>query len=299
MSALLTFALLALGAASPFRPDAQAIFKDCQPIQNASRGRFYGCPDWNSSITALPGNLSMGGHELEFVRSSTRASLPGEAHEEGKIKLKGGDFPALVFVPADKSGAAEFGFAEATISASKRGLRLVTCVSQTDGKEQRRRCKRALEYLVVHGPPDGADIDAPAPPLGEPAILSHRLEVPAGCQVDLANEVAGRIHCDSSMLSWNAIEKQLVPSTKRWLDELIPALIRAAGGGFAVEHLPCKVEGEPANCGRLTKQGTSDPPFRMYVGTAVVADHAVMVACGFLDEGGGFPPVCNNTLSLP
>src|SRR5215475_9268157 len=129
MSALLTFALLALGAASPFRPDAQAIFKDCQPIQNASRGRFYGCPDWNSSITALPGNLSMGGHELEFVRSSTRASLPGEAHEEGKIKLKGGDFPALVFVPADKSGAAEFGFAEATISASKRGVRLGTGVS--------------------------------------------------------------------------------------------------------------------------------------------------------------------------
>src|SRR5215475_9268158 len=84
----------------------------------------------------------------------------------------------------------------------------------------------------------------PESPLGEPAILSHRLEVPAVCQVDVANEVAGRIHCDSSMLSWNAIEKQLVPSTKRWLDELIPALIRAAGGGFAVEHLPCKVEGE-------------------------------------------------------
>src|SRR5262249_13188063 len=233
-----------------------------------------GCPDWNSSITALPGNLSMGGHELEFVRSSTRASLPGEAHEEGKIKLKGGDFPALVFVPADKSGAAEFGFAEATMTASKRGLRLVTCVSQTDGKEQRRRCKRALEYLVVHGPPDGADIDAPAPPLAEPAILSPRLQVPAACHVDVANEVAGSIHCDLSMRGCNAMERQLVPATNRGLVELIAALIRVAGGGFAVEHLPCKVGAEPASGGRLTKQGASDPPFRMYGGTAVVADHA-------------------------
>ena len=298
MSAFALFALLTLGAASPFRADAQQTFKDCQASANGPNGRFYGCPDWNSSITALPGNSSMGGHELELVRSSTRATLPGEVREAGQIKLKGGDFPALVFVPADKAGAAAFGFAEATMKASPRGLRLVTCISQTDGKEQRRRCKKALEYLVVHGTPDGANIDTPASS-GQPAILSHRLEVPAGCKVDIANEVAGRIQCDSSMLSWNTIEKRLVPSTKRWLDELIPALVTTAGGGFTVEHLPCKVEGELANCGRLTKQGISDPPFSIYAGTTVVGDHAVMVACGFLDEHAGFPPVCNNTLSLP
>src|SRR5215471_13503055 len=217
MSVLLASALLALGAASPFRPDAQAIFKDCQPIQNASHGRFYGCPDWNSSITNLPGKASKGGHELDLVRSSMRAALPGELREERQVKLTGGNLPALVFVPADKVAAATFGFAEATIKTSPPGLRLVSCVSQTDGKEQRQRCRRALEYLLKHGTPDGVDIDAPAP-VGEPAILSHRLEVPAGCKVDIANEVAGRIQCNSSMFSWNTIEKRLVPSTKRWLD---------------------------------------------------------------------------------
>ncbi len=203
-------------------------------------------------------------------------------------------------MPANRAGKAGFGFAEATLNTSTHRLRLVSCVSKTDGKNQRERCRKALEYLLTHGTPDGADIDASAA-VGQPAILSHRLEVPAGCRLVDANEYVGRIQCDTSMstLAWNTVEKHLVPSTKRWLEETVPVMMKIDGGGFAVENLPCRLEGQSGTCARLTRQGgTAKPTFRIYVGTAVLADYAVMVTCAFAGETATFPPVCNNTLSL-
>ena len=297
MLGLMTAAFLALNVESPFRTDAQEVFSGCQASQNGPNGRFYGCPDWNSSITALVGETYGRDRAVELTRSTIRATLPGKPREKQQLKLKGSDFPVLVFVPADRASAGSFGFAEATMQPSAHGMRLLSCVSQTDGKTQRQRCWKALEYLAMHGPPDGAEIDAHAP-IGKVAILSHRLEVPADCRVEEANEVAGRIQCEGSMLSWNTVEKHLIPSTGRWLDETLPSMMSVAGGGFSQEHLPCRVERVSSTCARLTKQLPPTGTFVIYVGTAVVEDYAVMITCAFRDEGKGFASVCNNTLSL-
>jgi hypothetical protein len=40
-----------------------------------------------------------------------------------------------------------------------RGLRLVTCASRTDGKAERNRCRKALDYFAFRGTPDGIVID--------------------------------------------------------------------------------------------------------------------------------------------
>ena len=156
---------------------------------------------------------------------------------------------------------------------------------------------KALEYLAIHGTPDGADIDAPAP-VDKVSILSHRLEVPAGCRVVTASEVGGRIQCESSMLTWNTIEKRLVPSTKRWLQESIPTIKSMLGGGFSEEEVSCRVEGVLATCVRLTKQVPSKGVLNLYVGAASVEDYALMISCAFSDKGVAFPSVCNNTLSM-
>jgi len=102
-----------------------------------------------------------------------------------------------------------------------------------------------------------------------------------------------------STLAWNTVEKHLVPSTKRWLEETIPVMMKIDGGGFAVENLPCRLEGQSATCARLTRQGTTaKPTFRIFIATTVLADYAVMITCAFAGETATFPPVCNNTLSL-
>lgn len=298
MIGLIAWLLLDLAAASPFRTDAQAVFGECHASQNGPNGRFYGCRDWNSSITALPGETYVSSRAIEVTRSAIRGTLPGPLREEGEIKLGGSDVNALVFVPADEADPKSFGFAEAIMLPFPSGPRLLTCVSRTDGKAQRDRCRSALEYFATHGTPDGAEISAP-PPIGKAAIGSRALEVPPGCQVAAANEVAGRLQCESSFLSWNTIEKRLVPSTKRWLEEALPSFISSAGGGFSDERIPCRVENVPASCVRLTKEVPSKGTFRVYVGTAIVEDHAVMIICGFFDRAQGLAPVCNNTLLLP
>ena len=295
---LIASILLELAAASPFRADAQDIFGGCHASQNGPNGRFYGCPDWNSSIGAFPGETYVRARAIVMTRSAMRGALQGPLREEGEIMLGGTDTTVLVFVPADEADPKSFGFALATMLPSPSGMRLLTCVSRTDGKVQRDRCRRALEYLATHGAPDGAEISAPAP-IGKAAIGDRALDVPAGCRVAAANEVAGRLQCESSFLSWNTIEKRGVPSTTRWLEEAIPSFTAAAGGGFSDERIPCRVETVPARCARLTKEVPSKGTFRLYVGTAVVKDHAVMIACGFFDLGQGFAPVCNHTLLLP
>jgi hypothetical protein len=227
-----------------------------------------------------------------------RGTLPGRVREEGEIKLGGTNVTVLVFVPADEADPKSFAFAEATMLPSPSGMRLLTCVSRTDGKVQRDRCRRALEYLANHGTPDGAEISAPAP-IGKAAIGSRALEVPAGCRVAAANEVAGRLQCESSFLSWNTIEKRLVPSTTRWLEEVLPLFTAPAGGGFSDERIPCRVESMPASCARLTKEVPSKGTFRLYVGTTVVGDHALMVACAFFDRGQGFAPSATTRSCCP
>ena len=300
MSALVAVTLLMLASASQFRREAQELFSGCRARPNGPNGRFYECPDWNSSIATMPSNAFMGEQRLELVRATIRAALPGEVREEGQIRVSGSESPVLVFVPANAASKAGFGFAEATINTSADRLRLVSCTSRTDGKNQRERCRKALVYLLTHGTPDGANIDAPAA-AGQAAILSHRLEVPPGCQLVEANEDVGRIKCDTLMstLAWNTVEKHLVPSTKRWLEETIPVMMKIDGGGFAVENLPCRLEGQSATCARLTRQGTTaKPTFRIFIATTVLADYAVMITCAFAGETATFPPVCNNTLSL-
>ena len=65
----------------------------------------------------------------------------------------------LLVTPADAVASESFGFAEAVVLPTERGLRLVTCASRVDGKAERDRCSRALDYFATRGPPDGVLID--------------------------------------------------------------------------------------------------------------------------------------------
>jgi len=291
--------LVAVGSPSPFRPDAQQLFAGCRADRNGPNGRFYGCTDWNASLTGLPGFKPTSDQAVELMRSSVRGTLKGELREE-KIELKLGGRNVLVLrlSPVDAAGQAEFGFAEVTIVPSGNGSRIATCVTRTDTVAQRERCARALDYMVSTGTPDGAEIDTPAA-VGEAAILSHKLQVPRGCHVANANDVTGRIQCESSMLSWTTIPSKQVPSVDRWLEEIVPPVAASLGSGFTDERLPCHVEGTPTRCARLTKAVPSRGTMRLYIGTTVLDGQAVMVTCGFMEAGTGFAPVCNDTLALP
>jgi hypothetical protein len=200
-------ALVAVGSASPFRPDAQQLFAGCRANRAGPNGRSYTCADWNSSLTSFPGFKLTSETTLELMRSAIRGTITVDLREE-KIeqKLGGRNVLVLRFSPVDAAGRAYFGFAEVTVVPSGNGSRMATCITRTDTVPQRERCVKALDYLVSTGTPDGAEIDTPAP-IAEAAILSHKLQVPPGCQLAGANEVAGLIQCESSMLSWTTIPK--------------------------------------------------------------------------------------------
>lgn len=106
--------LLGLAAPSPFQADARDLFRDCHASKNGPNGRFYGCPDWNSSITFLPGETETHSRvgALQLTRSAMRSVLEGPLREEGAIKLGDTDITVLVFVPAEQAYPKSFGFAE-------------------------------------------------------------------------------------------------------------------------------------------------------------------------------------------
>jgi hypothetical protein len=152
-------ALLLVAAMPPFRPDAQQLFDGCVAGRNGPTGRLYGCKDWNSSITALPG-VRKPVDAIGYARSGFRTTLPGKLREEQvPLALGGRERAVLVVTPADAVASESFGFAEAAVLATERGLRLVTCASRTDGKAERDRCHKALDYFARRGTPDGIVID--------------------------------------------------------------------------------------------------------------------------------------------
>ena len=78
----------------------------------------------------------------------------------------------------------------------------------------------------------------------------------------------------------------------------MPTLTAALGNRFTDERVPCHLEKAPARCAHLSKQvprGT----MRLVVGAAVLDRSAVMVSCGFLDDGKGIPAVCKDSIAFP
>ena len=162
----------------------------------------------------------------------------------------------------------------------------------------RDRCRRALDYLASKGAPDG--VDPPATTSAVPAILSHRLQVPPGCQLAASTtDGAGRIQCDSSMLSWTIIPQDRVPSLTRWLDSVIPVIQSSVGGGLSEERGPCHIEGASGTCAVFTKDSPGRGRMRFYSGVAAVNGNALMVTCFFYAKDHQFAPVCNGSITLP
>ncbi|MFL5290671.1 MAG: hypothetical protein ACJ78T_07205 [Myxococcales bacterium] len=156
---MVALALLLVAAMPPFRPDAQQLFDGCVAGRNGPSGRLYGCKDWNSSITALPG-VRKPGDAIEYARSGFRTTLKGKLREEEvPLAVGGRQRPVLLVTPADPAASGFFGFAEALVLPTERGLRLVTCASRTDGKLERDRCRKAFDYFAGRGTPDGIVID--------------------------------------------------------------------------------------------------------------------------------------------
>ena len=97
---------------------------------------------------------------MEHARSGLRTTLRGQLREKQvSLALGGRDRAVLLVTPADAVASESFGFAEAVVLPTERGLRLVTCASRVDGKAERDRCSRALDYFATRGPPDGVLID--------------------------------------------------------------------------------------------------------------------------------------------
>jgi hypothetical protein len=156
---MIALALLLVAAMPPFQPDAQQLFEGCVTAGNGPSGRLYGCKDWNSSITALPG-VQKPGDAIEYARSGFRTTLKGKLREEEvPLAVGGRERPALIVTPGDPVASGFFGFAEAAVVPTGKGLRLVTCASRTDGKAERDRCRKALDYFISRGTPDGIVID--------------------------------------------------------------------------------------------------------------------------------------------
>ena len=152
-------AVVLLAAGASFRPDAQQLFEGCLADRNGPTGRLYGCKDWNSTVTALPG-VRQPGDAMEYARSGLRTTLTGKLREEQvPLALGGRDRAVLLVTPADAVASESFGFAEAVVLPTERGMWLVTCASRVDGKAERDRCSRALDYFATRGPPDGVLID--------------------------------------------------------------------------------------------------------------------------------------------
>jgi hypothetical protein len=150
---------LLLIAAAQFRPDAQQLFDGCLAGRNGPSGRLYGCKDWNSTITALPG-VRKPGDAMDYARSGFRASLKGKLREEQMAVAVGGrQHPVLLVTPGDALARESFGFAQAAVLPTQQGLRLVTCASRVDGEAERDRCRKALDYFATRGTPDGIVID--------------------------------------------------------------------------------------------------------------------------------------------
>src|SRR3954470_18467013 len=112
---MVALALLLVAAMPPFRPDAQQLFDGCVADGNGPSGRLYGCKDWNSTITALPG-VNKPSAALEYARSGLRTTLQGKLREkEVPLALGGRDRPALLVTPADAVASESFGFAQAVV----------------------------------------------------------------------------------------------------------------------------------------------------------------------------------------
>src|SRR3954465_11441248 len=108
---MVALALLLVAAMPPFRPDAQQLFDGCVAGRNGPSGRLYGCTDWNSSITALPG-VRKPGDAIEYARSGFRATLKGKLREEQMpLALGGRQHPVLLVTPGDALARESFGFA--------------------------------------------------------------------------------------------------------------------------------------------------------------------------------------------
>jgi hypothetical protein len=235
--------------------------------------------------------------QLEHLRAGLRSVLPGEYREQRTTRVLAGHRRSILrVVPVGVSPG--FGFAEGAVVPGIRGSRLIFCTSQTTGKAQAQRCRRALEYLATKGTPDEVDLSPKW--AGEAAILDHRLIVPEGCRLEEVDEHGGRLQCETGMLAWTVMDNRLMPSTSRWLDENVAMLRRLGGGGWSEEQVPCRVEEVDTRCARLQRRSDSGSALQAVAGTATKNSKALLVICVFQgDRTTRAPRLCNETLWLP
>jgi hypothetical protein len=287
----------AVAAPADFLPDARALFAGCTPSPEGSNGRFYSCTGLSAGIVHIFAGKGTDQRSAEgMMAAAVRTLMPKEVREEPvTIELDGKTGSGIRVLPASKKAAAVFGVAEGIVvpvdGGDFRGMWTV-CQRRSDRCDQRRR--DIFQYFASKGPPERVTIDK-RPEVGPPKLLGRTLAVPEGCQLAVANPVTGRIQCTGSVLSWNTVS--VAPELEQWLDEIAGQMAPIIGEGFTKERLSCKVEGTAGRCLRLSKQ-RPEGRFLSYLGATAIGKQGVLVACTFAEAKPGFPPVCNNTITL-
>jgi len=131
----------------------------------------------------------------------------------------------------------------------------------------------------------------------QPAIGSHTLKVPAGCEAS-ADVTNGDVNCeDGSQLSWLASPSEGVGS----LDHGESVIREALGGGKDVrivrEELACTVAGSEAQCRRVTVYHLGTKMVGL-LGFATVGGKPFYVECDYQDRGEASHPVCDGVFTL-
>lgn len=292
---------LATGAETTgsFLPDAKQLFSGCTASSKGPNSRFYECETYSALITHYFAETWLDRAKLlDVARNGFRSVVDGSLREEKTVlKLAGKEWPSLRLSPAvvPKKPSDTFGVADLTVIDLPNGdFRAIQCVAQKRDARTKEHCSQALEYLASKGAPEPIDI-AKHPALAEAKLLSRRLDIPKGCQLAVSNEVAGMIKCETaSSLTWSVVSPP--PTAERWLSEVTKQYSETVQGGLKEEKIPCKVEGAPGQCARLSKDFPRGK-LLVYVGTTAIAGKGVMVTCTFFASAVDFDPVCNRTIT--
>ena len=222
---------------------------------------------------------------LDHYQSELEKGLKGKGKVHGEpaqIEGLAANGRHVTITWGDKSMAPSEGFVWA-FDAEDKAVVMVSCVAE-HGNATLATCKQALVDLQ-------ASLPQATNAAGEPTLLGHAMQAPAGCSLQRQGEIS-TMTCGDSNLSWWTFSGPIDPKA---LDDVATQI----AGKLKItrtESPRCSILGQKAMCRRLTVD-VSGHPIISYYGITEHQGSGVLVLCTWHGDAAALPGFCGQVFT--